>query len=481
MSMDPQLAPVRPGEVVAGRYRIERVIGVGGMGIVVAAMHLQLEQRVALKFLLPHALESAVVMARFTREARAAVRIKSEHIARIMDVGTLDSGTPYMVMEYLEGSDLAAVLRARGRLAIEEAVDYILQACEAIAEAHRLGIVHRDLKPANLFLARGDGVENIKVLDFGISKMSSLSASSEAASMTHTGVLLGSPMYMSPEQLTSPREVDSGTDIWSLGVVLHQLLAGEPPFNGTTVTQISIAVVQHPAPLLEQLRTDVPPGLAAAVRRCLEKSRVDRFANVEELAAALAVFAPARSRASIERIQRPASAQVASSSTSVGELDADFVDVPLDDSLLSAAPTATDSATQGEWVGTPIRRRGRPHLRMALGGLGLVTVTVGAWLLAARARPAGPAVLIAHEIGSSPETLPKLVARPETTADPAALPGAAISAPSASLSAALPSASSAASLRTARPVVRRTAPVRAAPSAVSRTRSPTTNGWEDER
>jgi serine/threonine protein kinase len=399
MSMDPQLAPVRPGEILAGRYRVERVIGIGGMGVVVAAMHLQLEQLVALKFLLPHALDSSVVVARFTREARAAVRIKSEHIARIMDVGTLESGAPYMVMEYLEGSDLAALLRSVGRLPIDDAVDYILQACEAIAEAHRLGIVHRDLKPANLFLARTDGVDSIKVLDFGISKMSSFTASgSEVGTMTHTGVLLGSPMYMSPEQLTSPREVDARTDIWSLGVVLHQLLAGEPPFNGTTVTQISIGVVQQGPPMLERIRPEVSPGLAAAVRRCLEKNRAQRFANIEEFARALQDFAPPRSRASLERIHWAASGQPIADAGS--PLPFELSRSLLDGSQGASGPTATDD-TQGEWVGAATRRWVRPRrrgLRLVVGGASLAAAAVAFWLLLGRPRPASETVLVSGQV-----------------------------------------------------------------------------------
>jgi serine/threonine protein kinase len=399
MSMDPQLAPVRPGEILAGRYRVERVIGIGGMGIVVAAMHLQLEQLVALKFLLPNALESAVVVARFTREARAAIRIKSEHIARIMDVGTLESGAPYMVMEYLDGSDLAAVLRSNGRLPIEDAVDYILQACEAIAEAHRLGIVHRDIKPANLFLARTDGVESIKVLDFGISKMTSFTGSdSDVGTMTHTGVLLGSPMYMSPEQLTSPREVDTRTDIWSLGVVLHQLLAGEPPFSGTTVTQISIGVVQQPAPLLEEIRPEVSPRLGAAVRRCLEKNRAQRYANIEELATALQEFAPPRSRASVERIYRTASGPPIPAPASVDYPFFGAANGSIDISLGSMVPTATGEQTHGEWVGSTLRNGVRPGRRgrwLVIGGAGLAAAAFALWLLIGRApRPTEPTVIL---------------------------------------------------------------------------------------
>src|SRR5258708_39105919 len=163
---------VAEGQIVADKYRIERVLGRGGMGVVVAAHHLRLDEKVAIKFLLPDAASNAAVVRRFELEARAASRIKSEHVARVLDVGTLEEGEPYMVMEYLEGSDLAAWLRQRGPLPIEQAVEFVLQAGEAIAEAHVLGIVHRDLKPENLFVVRRvDGVSSIKVLDFGISKI----------------------------------------------------------------------------------------------------------------------------------------------------------------------------------------------------------------------------------------------------------------------------------------------------------------------
>src|SRR6202167_5914469 len=190
-------AGVREGDILAGKYRVERVLGIGGMGVVVAAHHIQLDEKVALKFLLPDALHNSDAVARFAREARAAVKIKSEHVARVSDVGTLPNGAPYMVMEYLDGVDLAAWLHERGTLPIEQAVDFVLQACEAIAEAHALGIVHRDLKPANLFcIRRADGNLSIKVLDFGISKVTTPGAPAHGVDMTRTNALVGSPLYM---------------------------------------------------------------------------------------------------------------------------------------------------------------------------------------------------------------------------------------------------------------------------------------------
>src|SRR5579859_1664764 len=206
---EPGAIPVKEGDLLAGKYRVERVLGVGGMGIVVAARHEQLEQRVAIKFVRDEALDNKEAVERFLREARAAVRLKSEHAAKVLDVGTLESGAPYMVMEFLEGSDLAAVLVERGPLPVEEAAEYVLQACEAVAEAHAAGIVHRDLKPQNLFLARTvGGAPRVKVLDFGVSKTLHGNPTT-GGGLTQTRLMLGSPLYMSPEQMRSSRDVDA--------------------------------------------------------------------------------------------------------------------------------------------------------------------------------------------------------------------------------------------------------------------------------
>jgi len=297
------LAPgVREGDVLAGKYRVERVIGVGGMGVVVAAHHVQLDEKVALKFLLPEALGNPEAVARFAREARAAVKIKSEHVARVTDVGTLPNGAPYMVMEYLDGGDLAEWLKQRGALPIEQAVEFVLQACIAVADAHALGIVHRDLKPANLFcVRRSDGQLSIKVLDFGISKMTDTSGLA-SGSVTRTSALMGSPLYMSPEQMRSSRDVDAQTDIWALGVILFELMAGRPAFLADSVTELAIKVNSEPAPSIRGFRPDVPGGLEAIVFKCLEKERRQRYRNVAELALALLPFAPRRAKALVERI-----------------------------------------------------------------------------------------------------------------------------------------------------------------------------------
>lgn len=292
--------PIQLGEVVADKYRVDRVLGEGGMGIVVAATHLHLEQRVALKFLLPKMATNPELVQRFLREARAAVRIQSEHVARVLDVGT-HRGSPYMVMEYLEGGDLARVLAERGPLPVAEAVGCLLEACEAVAEAHSLGIVHRDLKPSNLFLAQGPaGRPTIKVLDFGISKAPS---TSNDAHLTKTSAVMGSPSYMSPEQLVSSASVDMRSDVWALGVVLYEMLTRAVPFNAQTMPELVGAILQAvPAPIAAT-RQGVPPGVQAIVDRCLQKNPAGRFANVGELARALVAFGPSRSEQSVERIE----------------------------------------------------------------------------------------------------------------------------------------------------------------------------------
>ncbi len=298
-----ELAGVREGEVLAGKYCVERILGVGGMGIIVAARHVQLDEKVALKFLRPEALADADAVERFAREARAAVKIKSEHVARVIDVGTLPNGAPYMVMEHLDGEDLAAWLKERGALPVEQALEFVLQACVAVADAHALGIVHRDLKPANLFcIRRSDGQLSIKVLDFGISKLTERTTTAQRMAFTKTTALMGSPLYMSPEQMRSSKDVDAQTDIWALGVILFELMTGRPPFQADSVTELAIKVNSEPTPAIRTLRPDVTNGLEAVVFKCLEKDRRQRYGNVAELALALLPFAPRRAKASVEQI-----------------------------------------------------------------------------------------------------------------------------------------------------------------------------------
>ena len=292
-----------PGSILAGKYRVERVLGEGGMGIVVEARHLALDERVALKVLRPELGTNVEASTRFLREARNAVRIKSEHVARVSDVGTIEGGLPFMVMELLEGRDLADTLEQAGVLSIPDAVDFIIQGCEAIAEAHGHGIVHRDLKPANLFLARrADGSPLVKVLDFGLSKASG----GGVEALTRTTTALGSALYMSPEQMQQTRSVDLRTDVYALGVSLYELIAGRQPFYAETLPQLCVAVLTGTPTPIRELRADVPEALAVVVERAFARDKAHRHQSIGELVVALAPFAPPRSAPTIERIARMA-------------------------------------------------------------------------------------------------------------------------------------------------------------------------------
>jgi serine/threonine-protein kinase len=293
--------PVNVGQVLAGKYQIERVLGMGGMGIVVAARHLQLEERVAIKFLQADTLKDPVVVTRFLREAKAAAKIRSEHVARVFDVGTLENGAPFLVMEYLEGSDLAAAVRQRGPLPVAVAVDYVLQACEALAEAHAAGIIHRDLKPANLFVtARADGSHVVKVIDFGISKVAT--GADAGMDITKTAEMRGSLIFMPPEQMSRPRDVDPRSDIWALGVSLYNLLTGTYPFRAETVPHLCALILNEEPTPLRAYRPEVPAALEAAIFQCLRKNPAQRFGNVAKLAAVLVEFGTPAARTSAERI-----------------------------------------------------------------------------------------------------------------------------------------------------------------------------------
>jgi tRNA A-37 threonylcarbamoyl transferase component Bud32 len=290
----------KPGEVIAGKYRVDRLLGVGGMGAVVAATHLGLGQTVAIKFLLAEVAQSANSVARFQREAQAAAMIQSDHVARVSDVGTLDSGTPYMVMEFLQGEDLSEALQ-RGALPVTFAVRCVLEAAEALAEAHQMGIVHRDLKPANLFLAqRPEGTARVKVLDFGISKM----VTGPGANLTRTSALMGSPVYMAPEQMESAKNVDARSDIWALGTILFESLTGIIPFAGDTLPEICAKILTAEAPSLLQIWPDAPPGLAQAIARALQKKPEHRYQTLVEMADALVPYGDAEAAKSAAVVRR---------------------------------------------------------------------------------------------------------------------------------------------------------------------------------
>lgn len=374
----PNVQP-RIGEVIAGKYRLDRILGAGGMGMVFAATHMELDRLVAVKFVHGTYTQNPEVIARFVREARAVVRIESEHVAKVIDVGHTDSGTPYMVMEFLDGEDLSELLKL-GPIAVADAVDYVVQACAAMQEAHEMGIVHRDLKPANLFLThRRDRTPLIKVLDFGISKLND--AEPSQAALTNPAMLMGSPAYMSPEQLTNPREVDPRTDLWSLGVILFELLVGRPAFQAQSLPLLMTAIMQQEPDNLLQLRPDVPPGLAAVVAQCLEKSVEHRYQTVSDLVTALLPFAPRRSHWNIERIAKsahPPSLQRTAASGSAG--------ATLPVSVVSLRQPAIREATRGEWSreSDPAPKRSLMPVFLAVGGAAVVVLGAGAWWLLGR-------------------------------------------------------------------------------------------------
>jgi serine/threonine protein kinase len=338
-------SPVNVGDVLAGKYQVEHVLGVGGMGVVVAAKHLVLGERVAIKFLLPQALARQDVVTRFLQEGKAAARLRSEHTTRVHDVGKLESGAPFLVMEYLDGKDLGAVMRGQGRLPVDAAVGYVLQACEALAEAHAIGIVHRDLKPSNLFLIkRLDGSPSVKLIDFGISKIQLPGDDGAAGDMTGTAVMMGSPFYMAPEQMASARDVDGRADIWSLGVILHEVLAGARPFRGPGVMQV-YEQITNGTPPVRGVRPEVPEGLEAAILRCLQKDRRLRFASVGELADAIAPFGPPDARVTADRIRRIIEAHVGPGSMPP---PADKISVTVPVAALTPGPVSLEATSKPE-------------------------------------------------------------------------------------------------------------------------------------
>jgi len=283
---------LRPGVIVDGKYEMVRLIGRGGMGVVFEARHTTLGERVAIKVLLATALRSAESIARFLREARAAFAVRDEHVARVLDAGTGPSGDPYLVMELLEGSDLAEVLRARGPLPVAEAVEYAAQACAALSAAHAQAIVHRDVKPANLFLSRtSSGAPLVKVLDFGIAKADDTTG----PGLTETSTGIGTLPYMSPEQVKASRDVDARADVYSLGATLHELLTGRRLFEAPSPAELIVSILHAEPTPLRVFRPDAPAALEAVILRATRKAREERFASAEGLAAAArhALRAPA--------------------------------------------------------------------------------------------------------------------------------------------------------------------------------------------
>lgn len=303
------------GATVAGKYRIEALIASGGMGAVLRAHHEVLDQTVAIKVMRPELASAREAAQRFLREARAAAKIASDYVCRVTDVDLLEDLTPYMVMEHLHGQDLEGIVEGPDEVSVTDAVDYTMQALAGLEAAHAIGVVHRDLKPSNLFLvSRADGTKRIKVLDFGISKvMDGESGGLKAGATTSTEAILGTPRYMSPEQISSAKDVDARTDVWAMGLILYELLGKHYPFEGESAGAVLASVLTTDPPPLRKLRRDVPPELHTAVHRCLAKDREHRHASARELLDELGPFASRRVQALLLRneIDDPATGDAA--------------------------------------------------------------------------------------------------------------------------------------------------------------------------
>ncbi|WP_437692508.1 serine/threonine-protein kinase [Sorangium sp. So ce176] len=368
---------IAPGTVIARKYRVERTIGRGGMGLVVEALHLDLDTRVAIKFLLPEFMSYTEAAERFMREARTVAKLQTHHVVRVLDVAALDSGEPYMVMELLDGEDLACHAAEAGTLAIGECIDHIVQACEALAEAHALGIVHRDLKPANLFLTkRPDGAPLIKVLDFGVSKI--LTGDTGNVSLTQTTTILGSALYMSPEQMRSSKSVDPRTDIYALGVCLFEIIGGRPPYVADSFPELCAKIYTSPPEPLQDLRPEVPEGLVEVIERSIAREPEDRYQSIAEFVQALAPYAAPGTRTTIAGILRlhaaeldlPPPASRAAMTRTLSRASR----------TSSGGPSVTDKGARTASSTPPsddeAPRRRRTLLYVAVGA---VAVVVGAW------------------------------------------------------------------------------------------------------
>ncbi len=275
-----------PGVIVAGRYTLDHCIATGGMGAVWVATHRELDSQVAIKFMGREKVDDDDFRDRFRREARAAAELRSPHVVQLLDYGT-DDDTPFIVMELLQGEDLRRRLRRVGRLSLGDAAQILHQICKALSLAAQRDIVHRDLKPANIFIAQIGDEEIVKVLDFGVAKDHRLFVGPG----TESGVLLGSPHYMSPEQTRGTRHIDHRSDLWSAAVILYQMVTGVRPFEGDVLGDLIIKVYSDPIPPPSAHVPELPPAVDAFFERALCRDPDGRFQSARALSAAFATIA----------------------------------------------------------------------------------------------------------------------------------------------------------------------------------------------
>jgi serine/threonine-protein kinase len=374
-----------PGQVIGERYRVEGLVGSGGMGVVITAIQQDLGRRVAIKLLPPRAAGKRSAVERFVREARAASAIQNEHVVQIFDVGRLDNGTPYIVMEHLVGATLARLVGRSGPLPLDRALTYMLQACVGVAASHARGVIHRDIKPDNIMVLERPGQRGfVKVLDFGISKAEIETELRDSESLTGSMDVLGTPTYMAPEQIRSSKTVDARADIWALGVVLYEILTGRPPFVAANLPALSAGIVRDAPDRPTLLRRDLPLGLERIILQCLSKKPNDRPADILVLAEQLAAFAPTSAAgwvASIRGLLAPRSERPAADSL-----------VPLPASLPPAAavlsfvpPVEQEPRRVGDTLQRYLSRRKRWQL--AIGGI--LAIVVVAFCLALLLSPEG--------------------------------------------------------------------------------------------
>jgi len=414
-----------PGQVVAGKYRIDRLLGEGGMAFVFAATRVLSRDRVAIKVLAPDFARDKELVARFDREAHAVAKLSSPHVVRLFDVDRTESGLPFLVMEFLEGRDLEAELAERQRLPTGEAVDYVLQACAAMTEAHAAGIVHRDLKPANLFLANVNGERIVKVLDFGISKVAG------ATKLTAAGAIMGTVLYMSPEQIRASKDVDARTDIWSLGVILYELLAGRAPFEGSS-QEIAGAILKDEVPDIRKL-LPVADGIANAIHAMLQRDAAKRTATVLEAVRALGPFARAGSpgaRIAQQLGKQPVSGKVVQATMPLVKGTMPMLGMAQGELTPPPRPAPIPRASQAPTTGRAPRPSAPPPssrspilLGAVLGFTGAMGIALigGAWWLKYGQRPPEPAPTVAPSTpvhSAAPSTSAAAPPRPTATEPP---------------------------------------------------------------